>query len=96
MMPKEFLKLHPQKCPNCGNPMHHAGRNFKAPPKANEKSWKVVEALLTEGYTYDMHLLEEQSSEFACAYAYVAFRKPPTRLEDVHAFMEMFRKEFGE
>ena len=40
------------KCPDCGQPVHFMGLDFKAPRKADKKAWRDVEAFVLAGHVY--------------------------------------------
>ena len=39
-------------CPECGQPMHDMGLDFKAPRQSDVKQWKKVRLLFENGFTY--------------------------------------------
>lgn len=40
------------KCPECGQPMHDMGLNFKAPKRHDVQQWKKVQTLHEHGLTW--------------------------------------------
>ena len=40
-------------CPQCGQPMRDAGRDFRAPRLQDRRSWRVVATLLRSGVHFD-------------------------------------------
>ncbi|UUU24663.1 hypothetical protein [Streptomyces sp. DSM 40750] len=40
-------------CPNCGEVLVCAGRDFAAPPRRDVRAWSVVAAVLGEGLRYE-------------------------------------------
>jgi hypothetical protein len=39
-------------CPECRQPMHHMGHEFKAPKQNNKKQWKKVQQLFFAGFAH--------------------------------------------
>ncbi len=39
-------------CPECGQPMHSMGLDFKAPRRHDIRQWRKVQTLYTHGFTY--------------------------------------------
>jgi hypothetical protein len=39
-------------CPECRQPMHHMGHEFKAPKQSNKKQWEKVKQLFFAGFTH--------------------------------------------
>ncbi|MDG3007483.1 hypothetical protein [Paludisphaera mucosa] len=61
-------------CPDCGRPMVDVGLDFKAPPKADLRAWRILEILAGRGFTFD-----------GCG-CYVGY-SPPHRLRQVPAWI---------
>jgi DNA-directed RNA polymerase subunit RPC12/RpoP len=40
------------RCPDCGQPMHNMGMDFKAPRRADVRQWRKVQILFTHGFTF--------------------------------------------
>ena len=49
--PREDGRPHP--CPQCGEPMADAGRDFAAPRRTDVRAWDAVAAVLAEGLRYE-------------------------------------------
>lgn len=61
-------------CPNCKNPMHDMGLDFRAPRQRDKEQWQVVEQLYKHGFTY---------ASCGCG---PGFR--PTNLREVKSFLK--------
>jgi len=48
----EFEATRDYKCPDCGQPAHMMGLDFKAPRKGDAKAWKAVQDFILSGKTY--------------------------------------------
>ncbi|MCD0164924.1 hypothetical protein [Deinococcus sp. 12RED42] len=40
------------KCPQCGHPMTHLGKNFRAPVQSDAEGWEVARRLVNAGFRY--------------------------------------------
>jgi DNA-directed RNA polymerase subunit RPC12/RpoP len=64
-------------CPQCGQPMHDMGINFKAPRQSDVKQWHKVERLHRAGFRFS---------------GYTFFgKRPPCRLNQVEDYIEDHR-----
>lgn len=83
---KQRQKHVPRKiiCPDCLNPMTDMGLDFKAPRKSEVESWKILEVLAQNGFTFQ---------GCGCGVGY----KPPRKLKEVPQWLEEHcRKSEGE
>jgi hypothetical protein len=51
---KQDLKHVPREivCPDCSKPMVDMGLDFKAPPKTDAETWKILQSLYEHGFTF--------------------------------------------
>ncbi len=42
----------PMQCPECRNPLHDMGRDFRPPKQANKKQWEKAKLLYSNGLTF--------------------------------------------
>ena len=47
-----MLNSRTYKCPDCGDPAHFMGVDFKAPKKSDAKAWQGVQAFIQSGKVY--------------------------------------------
>jgi DNA-directed RNA polymerase subunit RPC12/RpoP len=48
----EFEEIRKYNCPDCGQPAHYMGLDFKAPSKGNTQAWKEVRLFIEAGKLY--------------------------------------------
>lgn len=61
-------------CPECGQPMHNMGHDFKSPRQTDVKQWRKVRLLFEHGFTYH-----------SCGCCGPGYR--PKNLQEVKAFV---------
>lgn len=71
----------PRLCPECGNGLTMLSRKFKAPPKTAKDEWKVVEYLVSQGFTYHTIHIDGKQAKYPktmkeAAEFVLAFKRP--------------------